>query len=141
MLFCCFEAFTGNFTVLFSPKRWLSQRRAQKNSESLFFLTSLKRGQILRKIWICLNQLILIKPLKGEQILTKTCFSPVKVNHILLNYAFLLFWSIFWWNSQRTSLYIKKSDYLRKEPLKYSEILFFLTNLKGGKSWGKFGFV
>ena len=40
--------------LFFLLKKWLSPKRALKYSESLFFLPCLK-GQILRKIWICLN--------------------------------------------------------------------------------------
>ena len=40
--------------ILFLVGMWLSQNGALKYSESFFFNT-LEKGQILRKIWICLN--------------------------------------------------------------------------------------
>ena len=45
-VFCCFEAFSGKLTENFSfeSKKWQSQKGALKYSESLFFLTCLKRA-------------------------------------------------------------------------------------------------
>ena len=54
-----------------------------------------EKGQILRIIWISLyNWLFFCQTSKRGLILTKTLFPP-KVFHIELNYAFLLFLSIF----------------------------------------------
>ncbi len=57
------------------------------------FLTMFLKEQILRKIWISLNKFFWSKQYKGTNI-NKIVFLP-KVSHLLLNYAFLLFWSIF----------------------------------------------
>ena len=45
--FCCFEAFLDKFLENFSFKtlKWLSQKQALKNIESLFSLPCLKRGK------------------------------------------------------------------------------------------------
>ena len=56
-------------------------------------LTMFEKWQILRKIWICLNKCF-YQTIKRAKILTKTVFLP-KVRHKLINYATLLFWSIF----------------------------------------------
>ena len=57
------------------------------------FLTMFEKGQIPRKIWICLNNSLWSNRKKGTNI-NKNFFLH-KVSHILLNYAFLLFWSIY----------------------------------------------
>ena len=46
------------------------------------------------------------------------------MSHILLNYAFLLFWSIFVENSQRTFLFRPKRDYLWYEQWNTQKICF-----------------
>ncbi len=48
------------------------------------------------------------------QILTKTVFL-LKLSHIQINNAFLLFFKHLGGNPQRSSLFSPKSDYLRKE--------------------------
>ena len=58
-----------------------------------FFFYHAWKGEILRKIWICLNNFFYQTCERGK-ILTKTFFAH-KVSHILLNYAFLFFLSIF----------------------------------------------
>ena len=59
------------------------------------FLTMSEKGQILRKVWICLKT-ELIKPSKGDKYLQKLFFFFHKVSHKLINLAFVLFWSILW---------------------------------------------
>ena len=73
------------------------------------------------------------------QILTKTVFH-LKVSDIQLNYAFLLFWSIFFWNSLKTSLFIKKVTFSERSTEIWSKFVF-LNKFERGKSWGKFGFI
>ena len=62
------------------------------------------------------------------------------MSHILLNYAFLLFWNIF--GEIHGELFFLDIKWLspKKAPI-YSESLFFLPCLKRGKSRGKFVFV
>ena len=50
---------------------------------------------------------------KREQILVKIVFL-LKVSHIQINYAFLMFLEHFGGNSQKPSLFSPKSYYLRK---------------------------
>ena len=93
MPFCCFKAFLEKFIENFSFRHKMTiSKRALKYSESLLFLPCLK-GKILRKIWICLNYCFWSNQLRGISINQKF-FSPQSEPHTL-NYAFLLFWSIF----------------------------------------------
>ena len=85
------------------------------------------------------KQLFFIKPVKGD-ILTKIVFLH-KVSHILLNSAFLLFWSILGEIHRELFFLVKKKWLYQKGALKNSESLFFLPCLKRGKSSEKFGFV
>ena len=66
MLFCCFEAYLGEFTENFSfySKKWLSQKEALKYSE--FILTCLKRENLGENLDL-FNQIILIKPVKLDK--------------------------------------------------------------------------
>ena len=128
MLFCCFEAFCGIFTENFSyySKNWLSLNRAQKYSESLFFLTNLKRSKSFGKLdWF--KQLFLIKPVKWGKSLKKNFFL-YKVSHIL--YFFVVLKHI-GENSQRISLFIQKSGYLRKEHWNTQKFVFLNKFEKG----------
>ena len=77
------------------------------------FLNIFEKGKILRKICICLNNFFYQTSKMGE-ILTKNCFSSLCDPHT----AYLCFSVVlkrFWRNSQRTSLFSPKSDYVRKE--------------------------
>ena len=65
------------------------------------------------------------------EILTKTCFSTQSELHTVKLYFSVVF-KHFRGNSQRTSLFSPKIDYLKGE-LKYSESLFFLKYLKSVK--------
>ena len=80
------------------------------------------------------KQLFLIKPVKWEKYLKKNIFN-LKVRHIQLNYAFLLFCSIFG-EIHREFLFFVQKWLSQKRVLKNSESLFFWTFLKRGKSWG-----
>ena len=53
------------------------------------FLTMFEKGLIPRKIWVYLNNLFLIKPVKGDKYYQNS-FLP-KLSHFQLNCAFLLF--------------------------------------------------
>ena len=120
MLFCCFEEFSGKFTENISSlaKKWLSQKRAQKYSENLFFLTYLKSANP-EEHFDMLKQLFYQTSKMGE-ILIKTFFFT-KVSHTELNYAFLLFWNIFGeihrehlFLVQKVTISEKSSEKLRK---------------------------
>ena len=92
------------------------------------FLSIFWKGQILRKIWICINNCF-DQTSKRWQILTKTVFLPI-LSQIQLNYAFLLFWSINGEN-HRELFFLVKMWLSQKSALKYSENLIFLPCLKG----------
>ena len=77
-------------TSLFSQKVTILGRSTEV-LRKLFFLTSLKRGNPEENLDF-FKQLFFIKPVKEENI-NKNSFSPI-MNHIQLNHAFLLFWSI-----------------------------------------------
>ena len=82
--------FRGNSqrTSLFSPKMTISARRT-KILRKFVSLNMFENGQILRKIWICLNNSFWWNS-KRQQILTKPFFH-LKMSHIHLNCALLLF--------------------------------------------------
>ena len=101
--------------LLFLVQKWQSQKGALKYSESLFSLTYFKKGQILRKIWICLKYFFDQTSKMGE-ILTKTCYSP----KTMLFCCFEAFMGI----SQRTCLFSQKSDILRKEHRNTQKVCF-----------------
>ena len=124
--------------LLFLVKKvTFSEKRTEKLTKFVF-LNMFENRQTLRKIWICLNNCFWSNLWNGGCI-NKKCFSPQSKPHTAKQF-FLLFWSFFAGNSQRTSLFRPKSDYLRKENWN-THSLFFLTCLKMGKSWGEFGFV
>ena len=118
MLFCCFEAFWGKFTVNFPfySKKWLSLRGVLKHSESLFLLTCLKRVNPEVNLNM-FKPYFLIKPVKWG------------MSHIQQKYVFHFFWRIFW-EIYRELLFLVQKWLSQKGALKYSESLFFLTCLK-----------
>ena len=124
MLFCCFEEFWGRLTenFFFSQKMTISE---------FVFLNEFEKGQILRKICICLK-IFFHQTSKRGQILTKTVFH-LKVSHIQLNYSFMLFWSILG-EIHWKSLFLVKKVTSQKEAQIYLESLFFSTSLQRGKS-------
>ena len=113
-------------------------RKEHWNTQKFFFLNKFEKGQILTKIWICLNNFF-YQTSKRWQILIKNVFL-LKVSHIQLNYAFLLFWSIFV-EIHRELLFLVKKVTSQKEAQNYLESWFFSISLKWGKSRGKFRFV
>ena len=129
MIFSCFEAFSGKFIENFSfySKKLLSQKRAQKYLESLFFLTTLK-GTNTEENLDLFNQMLLIKPVKwGEY---KQTFFLLKVSHIQLNYAFLLFCSILG-KIHREHVFLVQKKLSQKVAEKLSEICFSQQFWKG----------
>ena len=138
MLFYCFEAFWGKFTENFSfwSQKWLFQKRAQKYSESVFFLTCLKRGKSWGEIGFVWTN-IFDQTSKREQILTKTVFSPQSETHTAKLY-FSVVLKNFRGNSQRNSLFSPKSDHLRKSR-EIHRIFVFLNMFEKGKILRKIG--
>ena len=70
----------------------------------------------------------------------KTLVFLLKLSNIQLNYAFLLFWSIFG-EIQREFLFLVQKLRISEKGTEILRNLFLFTSLKWGKSWGKFGFV
>ena len=138
MPFCCFEAFWGKFIEIFFFRHKIDYIRYEHwNTQKVCFSYHIWKWQILRKIWNCLNNFV--QTSKRRKILTKTVFL-LKVSHILLNYAFLLFWSILWYiHRELFFLDIKvtnsetSTEILRK--------FIFVTMFEMGQSWVKFGFT
>ena len=79
--------FVGNSQ---KSKKWISQKRALKYLESLFFLPCLKGAN--PEEFFLFKQLFFITPVKGDNYLQNLFFSP---KWPLLNYAFVMFSSIF----------------------------------------------
>ena len=82
-----------HWKILLLVKKVTISERSTEILRKFVFLNKFEKGQILRKIWIFLNNFFWSNQLRG-QLLTKTVFL-LKISHIQLNYAFLLFWSIF----------------------------------------------
>ena len=72
----------------------------------------------------------MIKPFKGNKYFKK-CFSPVSEPHTA-KLCFSVVLKHFLGNSQRTSLFSPKIDYLRKEP-RNTQKFFFLNKFEKGK--------
>ena len=106
------------------------------NSPKVWFSNHVWKGQILRNIWICLNNFFLIKQVG---ILTKTVFLH-KVSHILLNYVFLLFWSSFG-EIHSKLLFLEIKVTTSETSTEIVRMFVFLTMYERGKYWGVFGFV
>ena len=98
--------------LFLDQKVTISERRTEILTKFVF-LNMFENGQILRKIWICLNNSFWSNQWKGTNI-KKICFSPHTVPHTA-KLCFCVVLMLFRGNSQRTSLYIPKSDYLWKE--------------------------
>ena len=84
-------------------------------------------GLIQRKIRICLNN-FLDQTCKRGEILQKNNFLR-KLSHIQLNFAFLLFWSIFW-EIHRELLFLVKKVTISEKSTEIIRNFFFLTCLK-----------
>ena len=125
--------FQENFPFL--SKKELSQKEALKYSEILFFLICLK--SVNHELNLDLFKHVFEQTSKMGQILTKTVFLP-KVNHIQL----MLFccFEAFSVKFTKNFSFKSKTAYIRKAH-RNTESFYFLTSLKSGKSWGKFGFV
>ena len=102
------------------------------------FLNKFGKWQILRKIWICLNNFFLSNHQKGTNI-NKNCFS-LQNEPQTATPCFSVVLKNFWRYSLKNSLFIKKKWLSQKEAKKYSERLLFSTSLTRRKARGKFGF-
>ena len=138
MPFCCFKAFLEKFIEKFSFRHKMTIfKRALKYSESLLFYHVWKE-KILRKIWICLNYCFWSNQLRGINF-NKKCFSPQSEPHTL-NFAVLLFWSIFV-EIHRELFFLDIKVAISETSTEKLRKFVFLTIFERGKSWGKFGFV
>ena len=121
-------------TSLFRPKSDMSERSTEI-LRKFVFLNIFEKGQILRKIGVCLNNFF-YQTSKMVEILTKTVFL-LQVRHIQPNYAFLLFWSIFG-EIQRTSFLVKKVTLTKEHWI--TQNFFFLNMFEKGKILRKIWF-
>ena len=113
-----------HWKLLFLVKKVTLSVRSSEILRKFVFPKSLKRG--------------IDQTSKRGQILTKSVFL-LKVSHIEINYAFVLFWSIFGEIHWKLPFLVKK--WLPQwEAQKYSESMFFPTSLKRRKSRRIFGF-
>ena len=92
LLFCIFFG-QIHCKVLFLFKKETISERSTEILRKFVFLNKFEKGKMKRKIWICCKQPILFKAQNWTNI--NNFIFPLKMSHILLNYAFLLFWSIF----------------------------------------------
>ena len=122
---------------LLDIKVTLSETRTEILRKFFFFLTFLKKANP-GEIWICLNKCFWSNHQK-EIIIKKKKFLQ-KVSHILLDYAFLLFWSIFG-EIYRELLFLVKKVTISETSTEILWKFVFLTMFERGKSWWKFGFV
>ena len=114
MLSCCFEAFSGKIhrELLFLVIKLTISEKSTEVLRKLFFL-KFEKGNSQENLDL-FKQLFLIKPEKGINI-NKNCFSPQSEPHSpKLYFSGVL--KLFRVKSQRTSLFIPKSEYLRKDP-------------------------
>ena len=86
------------------------------------FLNKLEKGKIHRKIWIICKQNLLYEAIKWDIYKQKKFLH--KMNHIQLNYAFLLFWSTFG-EIHWKILFLFKNWLSQKEAQKYKERMLF----------------
>ena len=157
--------------LLFLVQKLLSQKGVLKNSESLFFWTCLKRGKSWENLDLFKHSQLAAQTVKERELARrenwlhrqwrrenwqgertavldqtskrgqyyKNCFSP-KSEPPTTKLCFSVVLNHFG-GSHRELLILVKKWLSQKGARKNSEIFFFLTCLKRGKSWGKFGFV
>ena len=105
---------------LFLVKKVTFSERSIENLRNLLNLIFFKRVNPDENVDL-FKQLFLIKPVKGDNI-KKKVFIP-KLSHLELNYAFLLFWSIFG-EIQSEVLFLVQKGLSQKRAQKYAEICF-----------------
>ena len=124
--------------LFFLDLKVTSQKRALKFSESRFFLPCLKADNPEENLAL-FKQIFFKQTSKRGYILTKTVFLH-KVRHILLNYAFVLFWSIFG-EIHRELFFRNIKVTISEKNAKIHRKIVFLTMFESGKSIGEFRFV
>ena len=123
--------------LFFLDLKVTSQKRALKFSESWFFLPCLKADNPEENLAL-FKQFFFKQTSKRGYILTKTLFLH-NVRDILLNYAFVLFWSIYG-EIIRELFFLDLKGTSQKRALKKSESWFFLPYLKGANPEENFDF-
>ena len=140
---CVFLLFWSNFgeihrELLFLVKKVAISERSTEIIRKFVFLNMFEKG----KSWVKLGFVettIFDQTSKWGQKLTETVFHP-KVSHIQLNYAFLLFWSIFG-EMHRELLFLVKKVAISERSTETLRKFVFLNMFEKSKSWLKFGFV
>ena len=138
MPFCCFKAFLVKFIEKFSFRHKSDYPNEHWNTQKVSFSYHVWKGKILRKIWICLNYCFWSNQLRGINF-NKKCFSPQSEPHTL-NFAVLLFWSIFV-EIHRELFFLDIKVAISETSTEKHRKFVFLTIFERGKSWGKFRFV
>ena len=113
MLFSVLKHFWENSlkNSLLSKKKYL--RKKFRNSQKVFFSTSMKRSKSRGKLGFAVNNPFWSKQQNGTNI-NKNCFSLQNVPQTTkLCFSFVL--KHFWGNFLKTSLFSQKSDYTRKK--------------------------
>ena len=100
--------------LLFLVKKLIISERSTEIHRKFVFLNMFEKRVNPEKNLDLFKQLFLIKQVKGEQILTKTCFSPQSEPHTA-KLCFSVVLKHFRGNWQRTSLFSQIIDFLRKE--------------------------
>ncbi len=93
---------------LFSQKVTMSERSIEILRNFIFF-NKFEKGQIQRKIWICLNNFFFDQTSKRGQIFNTNFFSPQNEPHTV-KLCFSVVLKHFWGNSLKSSLFSQKSD-------------------------------
>ena len=114
-----------HWKLLFFSKIWYL-RKMLRNTLKICFSKKFEMVKSRAKFDWCYK--CFVKTCKIRQISTKTVFL-LNISQIQLNYAFLLFWSIFG-EIHWKILFLVKKEISQKEAQKYSKHLFFSTNLK-----------
>ena len=91
--------------LFFDQKVTISERRTEILTKFVF-LNMFENGQILRKIWICLNNCFLTNQWNGTNIKQKLFFSPNEQHTAKLCFTIVL--KHFGGNSQETTLFRPK---------------------------------
>ena len=121
--------------LFLDQKVTISERRTETLTKFVF-LNMFENGQILRKIWICLNNCFWSNQWKGT-ILKKYVFLPT-LCHIQLNYVFLLFW-FFFAEIHRELLFLVQKVTISERRTKILRKFVSLNMFENNKSLRKFG--
>ena len=110
--------------LFYSKIRYL--RNMLRNTQKICFSKKFEMVKSRAKFDWCYK--CFVKTWKIRKISTKTV-GLLNISHIQLNYAFLLFWSIFG-EIHWKLLFLVQKNISQKEAQKYSKNVFFSTNLK-----------